>query len=137
MHVKVQLIHSNGATCYLIAAQYVLLSLVCCFLFSHFLEIVRFLTFIASLQAEEKHSEILGRLLYAAKVVAEKEGILDGFRVVINSGPSACKFFGIPFSADYLRNLKLLEKASKPSLSLSQQVNLFIIFTYTSWVVDK
>ncbi|KAK3432364.1 hypothetical protein EUGRSUZ_E04251 [Eucalyptus grandis] len=42
-------------------------------------------------KAEEKHSEILGRLLYAAKVVAEKEGILDGFRVVINSGPSACQ----------------------------------------------
>ncbi|XP_030467458.1 14 kDa zinc-binding protein [Syzygium oleosum] len=42
-------------------------------------------------KAEEKHSEILGHLLYAAKVVAEKEGILDGFRVVINSGPSACQ----------------------------------------------
>lgn len=42
-------------------------------------------------KAEEKHSEILGQLLYAAKVVAEKEGILDGFRVVINSGPSACQ----------------------------------------------
>ncbi|KAI4311826.1 hypothetical protein MLD38_036688 [Melastoma candidum] len=42
-------------------------------------------------KAEERHAEILGRLLYAAKVVAEKEGIADGFRVVINSGPSACQ----------------------------------------------
>jgi len=33
----------------------------------------------------------LGQLLYAAKIVAEKEGIVDGFRVVINNGPSACK----------------------------------------------
>lgn len=43
------------------------------------------------MQAEERHTEILGRLLYAAKIVAEKEGILDGFRVVINNGPQACK----------------------------------------------
>ncbi|PIN24794.1 Zinc-binding protein of the histidine triad (HIT) family [Handroanthus impetiginosus] len=42
-------------------------------------------------KAEKRHEEILGRLLYAAKIVAEKEGIIDGFRVVINSGPSACK----------------------------------------------
>ncbi|KAK7362527.1 hypothetical protein VNO77_04643 [Canavalia gladiata] len=38
-------------------------------------------------KAEARHEEILGQLLYAAKIVAEKEGILDGFRVVINSGP--------------------------------------------------
>ncbi|XP_031123781.1 14 kDa zinc-binding protein [Ipomoea triloba] len=42
-------------------------------------------------KAEERHTEILGRLLYAAKIVAEKEGILDGFRVVINNGPQACQ----------------------------------------------
>ncbi|KAI3466929.1 hypothetical protein Pfo_023592 [Paulownia fortunei] len=42
-------------------------------------------------KAEKRHEEILGRLLYAAKIVAEKEGIIDGFRVVINSGPSACQ----------------------------------------------
>ncbi|EEF38730.1 histidine triad (hit) protein, putative [Ricinus communis] len=41
--------------------------------------------------AEARHGEILGELLYAAKIVAEKEGILDGFRVVINSGPTACQ----------------------------------------------
>jgi hypothetical protein len=35
---------------------------------------------------------VLGQLLYAAEVVAEKEGILDGFRAVINNGRRACKF---------------------------------------------
>ncbi|KAL6548490.1 hypothetical protein OROGR_008911 [Orobanche gracilis] len=34
-------------------------------------------------KAENTHQEILGRLLYAAKIVAEKECISDGFRVVI------------------------------------------------------
>ncbi|KAK6283243.1 hypothetical protein POUND7_017068 [Theobroma cacao] len=42
-------------------------------------------------KAEPRHGEILGQLLYAAKIVAEKEGIVDGFRVVINNGPSACQ----------------------------------------------
>ncbi|KAL3523048.1 hypothetical protein ACH5RR_015882 [Cinchona calisaya] len=42
-------------------------------------------------RAEQRHEEILGHLLYAAKIVAEKEGIVDGFRVVINSGPTACQ----------------------------------------------
>ncbi|XP_020576677.1 14 kDa zinc-binding protein-like isoform X2 [Phalaenopsis equestris] len=42
-------------------------------------------------KAEIRHAEILGHLLYAAKVVAAKEGIEDGFRVVINNGPSACQ----------------------------------------------
>ncbi|KAM7256837.1 hypothetical protein ACFE04_012578 [Oxalis oulophora] len=42
-------------------------------------------------KAEPKHEEILGYLLYTAKIVAEKEGILDGFRVVINNGPTACQ----------------------------------------------
>ncbi|EPS72246.1 hypothetical protein M569_02515 [Genlisea aurea] len=42
-------------------------------------------------KAGKRHEEILGRLLHAAKMVAEKEGILEGFRVVINSGPSACQ----------------------------------------------
>ncbi|XP_068655390.1 14 kDa zinc-binding protein [Aristolochia californica] len=42
-------------------------------------------------KAEARHNEILGNLLVAAKIVAEKEGIVDGFRVVINSGPSACQ----------------------------------------------
>ncbi|XP_065854030.1 14 kDa zinc-binding protein-like [Euphorbia lathyris] len=43
-------------------------------------------------KAEARHSEILGQLLYIAKIVAEKEGILDGFRVVINNGAGACQF---------------------------------------------
>ncbi|KAK4784084.1 hypothetical protein SAY86_018452 [Trapa natans] len=42
-------------------------------------------------KAEERHVDILGQLLHAAKIVAEKEGILDGFRVVINNGPDACQ----------------------------------------------
>ncbi|KAI9122568.1 hypothetical protein K1719_006408 [Acacia pycnantha] len=42
-------------------------------------------------KADPRHEEILGQLLYAAKIVAEKEGILDGFRVVINNGASACQ----------------------------------------------
>ncbi|XVF68372.1 hypothetical protein PTKIN_Ptkin10aG0200200 [Pterospermum kingtungense] len=42
-------------------------------------------------KAEPRHGEILGQLLCAARIVAEKEGILDGFRVVINNGPSACQ----------------------------------------------
>ncbi|XP_014492778.1 14 kDa zinc-binding protein isoform X2 [Vigna radiata var. radiata] len=42
-------------------------------------------------KADSRHGEILGQLLYAAKIVAEKEGIIDGFRVVINNGPSACQ----------------------------------------------
>ncbi|KAL5721277.1 14 kDa zinc-binding protein [Ranunculus cassubicifolius] len=41
--------------------------------------------------AEEKHIEILGYLLYIAKTVAKQEGLEDGFRVVINDGPSGCQ----------------------------------------------
>ncbi|KAI7756676.1 hypothetical protein M8C21_017553 [Ambrosia artemisiifolia] len=43
------------------------------------------------LMAEPRHEDILGHLLHASKIVAEKEGIVDGFRVVINSGASACQ----------------------------------------------
>ncbi|KAJ0975880.1 hypothetical protein J5N97_017845 [Dioscorea zingiberensis] len=42
-------------------------------------------------KAEPRHAEILGHLLYVARLVAEKEGILDGFRLVINNGPGACQ----------------------------------------------
>lgn len=41
-------------------------------------------------QAEESHIEILGRLLYTAKLVAKQEGLEEGFRVVINDGPNGC-----------------------------------------------
>ncbi|XP_050367261.1 14 kDa zinc-binding protein [Argentina anserina] len=42
-------------------------------------------------KAESRHVEILGQLMYAAKIVADKEGILHGFRVVINNGPDGCQ----------------------------------------------
>ncbi|GJN08012.1 hypothetical protein PR202_ga25896 [Eleusine coracana subsp. coracana] len=42
-------------------------------------------------KAEERHVEILGHLLYVAKVVAKQEGLDDGYRVVINEGPSGCQ----------------------------------------------
>ncbi|KAI3806637.1 hypothetical protein L1987_22548 [Smallanthus sonchifolius] len=42
-------------------------------------------------KAEERHCEILGHLLYTAKVVAKQEGLEEGFRVVINDGPSGCQ----------------------------------------------
>ncbi|XP_020531619.1 14 kDa zinc-binding protein isoform X1 [Amborella trichopoda] len=42
-------------------------------------------------KAEFRHSEILGDLLYTAKLVAEKEGLKDGFRVVINDGLDGCQ----------------------------------------------
>ncbi|KAJ3677404.1 hypothetical protein LUZ60_003128 [Juncus effusus] len=39
-------------------------------------------------KAEERHVEILGHLLYVAKIVAKQEGLDDGFRIVINDGPN-------------------------------------------------
>ncbi|AQK81599.1 Zinc-binding protein [Zea mays] len=45
----------------------------------------------APVHAEPRHTEILGRLLYAAKVVAEKEGVASGYRVVINNGAEGCQ----------------------------------------------
>ncbi|TQD75951.1 hypothetical protein C1H46_038524 [Malus baccata] len=41
--------------------------------------------------AEERHTEILGQLLYAAKLIAKQEGLDDGFRIVINDGPNGCQ----------------------------------------------
>ncbi|KDO57337.1 hypothetical protein CISIN_1g031773mg [Citrus sinensis] len=43
-------------------------------------------------KAEERHCEILGRLLYTAKLVAKQEGLEDGFRIVINDGPNGGHF---------------------------------------------
>ncbi|KAH0972709.1 hypothetical protein GBA52_024865 [Prunus armeniaca] len=40
--------------------------------------------------AEERHTEILGQLLYTAKLIAKQEGLDDGFRIVINDGPNGC-----------------------------------------------
>ncbi|KAL6873501.1 hypothetical protein ACP4OV_013583 [Aristida adscensionis] len=42
-------------------------------------------------KAEPRHTEILGQLLYVAKVVAEKEGLAEGYRVVINNGAEGCQ----------------------------------------------
>ncbi|XP_057437847.1 14 kDa zinc-binding protein [Lotus japonicus] len=42
-------------------------------------------------KAEERHFEILGRLLHTAKLVAKQEGLDDGFRIVINDGPKGCQ----------------------------------------------
>ncbi|KAF5198653.1 14 kDa zinc-binding protein [Thalictrum thalictroides] len=42
-------------------------------------------------KAEERHTEILGHLLYTAKLIAKQEGLEDGFRIVINDGPSGCQ----------------------------------------------
>ncbi|KAK9065692.1 hypothetical protein SSX86_015093 [Deinandra increscens subsp. villosa] len=42
-------------------------------------------------KAEERHCEILGHLLYTAKVVAKQEGLEEGFRIVINDGPNGCQ----------------------------------------------
>ncbi|KAL3841095.1 hypothetical protein ACJIZ3_025686 [Penstemon smallii] len=42
-------------------------------------------------KAEEQHFEILGRLLYTAKLIAKQEGLEDGFRLVINDGPKGCQ----------------------------------------------
>uniref|UniRef100_A0A803Q441 HIT domain-containing protein n=1 Tax=Cannabis sativa TaxID=3483 RepID=A0A803Q441_CANSA len=43
-------------------------------------------------QAEERHCDILGRLLYTAKLVAKQEGLDDGYRIVINDGPQGCLY---------------------------------------------
>ncbi|CAO1946356.1 unnamed protein product [Urochloa humidicola] len=42
-------------------------------------------------KAEERHVEVLGSLLYAAKIVAKQESLDDGFRIVINDGPKGCQ----------------------------------------------
>ncbi|CAN7135243.1 unnamed protein product [Brassica rapa subsp. narinosa] len=43
-------------------------------------------------KAEERHIDILGRLLYTAKLVAKQEGLdEEGFRIVINDGPQGCQ----------------------------------------------
>ncbi|GAU49583.1 hypothetical protein TSUD_140000 [Trifolium subterraneum] len=42
-------------------------------------------------KAEERHIDILGRLLLTAKLVAKQEGLNDGYRVVINDGPKGCQ----------------------------------------------
>uniref|UniRef100_I1NSM0 HIT domain-containing protein n=1 Tax=Oryza glaberrima TaxID=4538 RepID=I1NSM0_ORYGL len=42
-------------------------------------------------KAEERHVEVMGHLLYAAKTIAKQENLDDGFRIVINDGPNGCQ----------------------------------------------
>jgi histidine triad (HIT) family protein len=42
-------------------------------------------------KAEERHTEILGHLMVTAAVVAKQEGLVDGFRLVVNDGPQGCQ----------------------------------------------
>lgn len=42
-------------------------------------------------KADMKHKDILGHLMYTTAVIAKQEGIEDGYRVVINNGPTACQ----------------------------------------------
>ncbi|KAL5741602.1 hypothetical protein ACOSP7_028334 [Xanthoceras sorbifolium] len=42
-------------------------------------------------KAEERHCDILGRLLYTAKLIAKQEGLEEGYRIVINDGPNGCQ----------------------------------------------
>ncbi|KAG4912219.1 hypothetical protein AAZX31_19G063600 [Glycine max] len=59
---------------------------------THILIIPKFKDGLSGLsKAEERHFEILGRLLYTAKLVAKQEGLDDGFRIVINDGPKGCQ----------------------------------------------
>ncbi|XP_031275893.1 14 kDa zinc-binding protein-like [Pistacia vera] len=52
-------------------------------------------------KAEERHCDILGRLLYTAKLVAKQEGLEDGFRIVINEGQGMS--ISLPHSRPSLR----------------------------------
>ncbi|KAF8059182.1 ZBP14 [Scenedesmus sp. PABB004] len=40
---------------------------------------------------EDRHKALVGHLMYVAQHVAKQEGLLPGFRVVINDGPDACQ----------------------------------------------
>lgn len=42
-------------------------------------------------KAEERHKAILGHLLWAAGEIARKEGLQEGYRVVVNDGPKGCQ----------------------------------------------
>jgi hypothetical protein len=42
--------------------------------------------------ATEQNVPILGYLLYAASLIAQQEGLGNGFRIVINNGKDGCNF---------------------------------------------
>ena len=55
---------------------------------THFLVIPKHRDGLSSLaRAQPRHEALLGHLLYVAAHVAREEGLDDGFRVTINSGP--------------------------------------------------
>lgn len=41
--------------------------------------------------AKKEHTEILGKLLYTASLVAKQEKLDDGYRIVINCGKHGCQ----------------------------------------------
>lgn len=63
-----------------------------CFFFLLLLINILFIDLLLFSQAEERHCEILGYLLYTARLVAKQEGLDDGFRIVINDGPKGCLY---------------------------------------------
>ena len=42
-------------------------------------------------KADESHIPLLGRLLWAAAEIARREGLAEGYRVVVNDGPNGCQ----------------------------------------------
>ena len=57
---------------------------------THFLVIPKDRNGLSSLfKAEERHIELMGRLLLTASIVAQREGLEEGYRTVINTGKNA------------------------------------------------
>eukprot|EP01015_Nassula_variabilis_P024533 TRINITY_DN4709_c0_g1_i2.p2 TRINITY_DN4709_c0_g1~~TRINITY_DN4709_c0_g1_i2.p2 ORF type:complete len:142 (+),score=51.64 TRINITY_DN4709_c0_g1_i2:66-491(+) len=52
-------------------------------------------------RAEERHIQILGHLLYSVKIVADKLGLENGYRIVINDGQDGgCLLYTSPSPRD-------------------------------------
>jgi hypothetical protein len=41
--------------------------------------------------ASSQHIPILGQLMYAATVIAKQEGLVNGYRLVVNNDRDGCK----------------------------------------------
>lgn len=41
--------------------------------------------------AEDRHKEVLGHMMVVAQSLAKKQGLGDGFRLVVNDGPAGCQ----------------------------------------------
>lgn len=87
-------------------------------------------------QAEERHTEILGHLLYTAKLVAKQEGLEDGFRIVINDGPSGCKH-RLWAQGSHLYRVFRESNLDFRFSDVGLQVSQFTTFTSTSLAGDK